>query len=310
MEDLEQALAEARARLRASARMAALGKLTASVAHEIRNPLNFIKNFSVVSADLVSELRTTLESVELPGAQRDQTVELLDQLERAADRIVEHVGRADGIVSAMTLRARSEEGEPEPVDLDALLAHSCDLSHGGLHDEQGGRRVEVIRELAGDLPTLRLDPQAMSRVFINLLNNAFEAVQERARREGPGYAPRIRAATRRTGDAVVVEVEDNGVGLEDGAAERLFEPFFTTKPPGRGTGLGLSVSREIVEEAGGTIEVASEPGEGTTVRVRLPAAAEVRTPRPERERAGRPEREPARSPEREPARSPDREAGG
>ena len=249
-----------------------MGQLTAGVAHEIKNPLNFVKNFAAVAAQLASDLGEVLrESERSRGDRLDREVwDLLEELDRATSRIVEHGGRADDIVTGMMLRARQGPAAPEPLDLNRLLEECCDLAAHGAQSGIGDLTVQVERTLSPDLPTTVLDAQGISRVLVNLLNNAFDAVGERAKSAPSGYSPTLWVGTSRSDASVELRIRDNGGGVAPDALERIFEPFFTTKPAGGGTGLGLSMSRDLLEEQGGGLRVESVWGEGADFIVTLP----------------------------------------
>jgi len=294
VEELERALAERAVRLRETRRelgeaeatleatrdrlvradeLASVGQLTAGVAHEIKNPLSFVKNFAAISAQLTAELADALRQLEVSSEDvgGDDVFELLQELETATNRVVEHGMRADDIVNGMMLRARNGPAEPEPVDLNRLLDECCDLAAHGLPAVSGGVLVAVERAFAPAVPVTVLDVQAISRVLINLLNNAFDAVHQRADFEAADFTPTLWVSTRLLDGLIELRIRDNGGGVAPEALESIFEPFFTTKPAGRGTGLGLSMSREVVEDQGGTIRVESVPGEGAEFILTLPA---------------------------------------
>jgi signal transduction histidine kinase/ligand-binding sensor domain-containing protein len=268
---LDRTLAELRAtqeQLVQQEKLASLGQLTAGIAHEIKNPLNFITGFSSLSGELVDDLRAELEQ----GGDPEEVRALLDDLAANAAKIEEHGRRADAIVRSMMAHARSSGGERAPVDLNALVDEHVDLAWHGRRAQDIDFRVEVVRDYAADVPSVEAAAQDLGRVVLNLVGNAFDAVTEHAQKSGPDYAPRITVATRRSGDFAEVRVSDNGPGIAPDLQARIFEPFFTTKPAGSGTGLGLSLSHDIVAQGhGGTLTVESTPGEGATFVLRLPA---------------------------------------
>jgi signal transduction histidine kinase len=272
---LEQSLDElhaAQALLIQQEKLASLGGLTAGIAHEIKNPLNFVVNFAGLNAELAGELRHALDA-----GDRQAADEALGYLEMNARKIYEHGQRADGILRGMLDHAQGQRGERLPVDLNDFVEEHAALAYHGARDRHGHFRcaVEVDVDADVDAMTVEAAPQELGRVLLNLLGNAFDAVRERAARtaggDGDGYDPRVRVRTRRAPGGVVVEVEDNGVGIPAALRPRVFEPFFTTKPTGRGNvGLGLSLAHDIATAHGGTLTAAAADG-ATTFTLTLPA---------------------------------------
>ncbi|WP_412068753.1 ATP-binding protein [Rubrivirga sp. IMCC43871] len=268
--ELEAALADLQAaqqRLVQSEKLASLGQLTAGIAHEIKNPLNFVNNFAALSRELAAEL-----AAEVDG-ERDPTLirELVDDLTDNARRIEQHGHRADAIVRAMMQHARSGAGERGPLDLDALVDEHVNLAYHGRRAQAPDFNVTLERDLGG-VGVVEGVAQDLGRVVINLVSNAFDAVVARAAAEGRAFEPVVRIATAAVAGGVEIRVEDNGAGIPDEVRARVFEPFYTTKPAGKGTGLGLSMSHDIVEQGhGGRLTVESS-GIGTTFVVALPAA--------------------------------------
>ena len=266
-------LRETRGQLLESRRLASLGQLTAGIAHEIKNPLNFVNNFGRLSVELADELREELEANrERPVAEvLDGVGEVLGDLARNAARITQHGERADRIVRTMLLHAGSNAGQRQPTDLNALVLDYLNLAFHAMRASSPDLRVTIEKDLHPDLGDVSLVPQEIGRVVINLLTNAFYAVRERAAHEGAGYVPTVTIATQDAGEAVEITVSDNGGGMPEDVRARIFEPFFTTKPAGAGTGLGLSLSHEIVTtNHGGAMQVRSEVGESSTFVVTLP----------------------------------------
>ncbi len=250
--------------------LASLGALTAGIAHEIRNPLNFITNFATTSLEIVQEIR------ELPGGEILNAAAQLDQLQENLQKIDEHGKRADRIVRSMLMHSRGKSGDPEIVDLKNLLTDSMNLAYHAVRaqDREFNSRIEV--DIHSGIAPVRAVPQDLSRVFLNILNNAFYAVRERKNQEGESYQPRVAVRARNVGDGVEIRVQDNGPGISTEVQSKIFNPFFTTKPAGRGTGLGLSLSHDIVVRGhGGTIRAESnrETDSGVTTEfvVTLPA---------------------------------------
>jgi signal transduction histidine kinase len=275
----EQALADLRQaqdRLVETQKLAALGQLTAGIAHEIKNPLNFVNNFAELSTELVDELNAALSDKNpvLPEAARAEIAELTSTLSGNLAKIVEHGRRADSIVKNMLMHSRTGAGERRRADLNALVEESLNLAYHGARAENPDFNVTLRRDLDPAAGALELYPQELTRVLLNLFTNGFYAVRERQRRErDKNYAPTVSVATRAHPDRVEIRVRDNGTGIPEAARARIFDPFFTTKPAGEGTGLGLSLSYDIiVKQHGGGFAVETEPGAFTEFIVSLPRA--------------------------------------
>jgi GAF domain-containing protein len=269
-----QELQTAQASLLHAQKMAALGQLTAGIAHEIKNPLNFVNNFAELSGELLLELReTTAPAVAALGDdEREEVDEVVEMLRGNLDKIVEHGKRADGIVKSMLQHSRGVSGERRVVDLNALVEEALNLAYHGARAQDASFNITLEREFDHGLAPTELAPQEMTRVFLNLFGNGFYATAKR-QRDGPGpdFRPALRVMTRELGDEVEVRVRDNGTGIALEIRDKLFQPFVTTKPTGEGTGLGLSISYDIVtQQHGGTIEVDSCLGEFTEFTIRLP----------------------------------------
>jgi two-component system NtrC family sensor kinase len=252
-------------------KMAALGQLTAGIAHEIKNPLNFVNNFSELSVELADELNGVLKQASLAEKFRKEADELTALLKDNLGKVVVHGKRADSIVKNMLLHSREDTGERRAVDINALVDESLNLAYHGARAERQGFKIKLEREFDPTAGTAEIYPQEMTRVFLNLLSNGFYAANKRAA-EG-GSQPRLKAATRNLGERVEIRFRDNGTGIPLDVFEKIFNPFFTTKPAGEGTGLGLSVSHEIVvKQHGGSIDVDTELGAFTEFIVTLPRA--------------------------------------
>ena len=267
-------------RLVQTQKLASLGQLTAGIAHEIKNPLNFVNNFSAVSVELIDELRQALSGVHLDkAASRDQRI--ADTLQGNLDKVVQHGKRADAIVKNMLLHSREGSGEHRPVDINALVEESLNLAYHGARAEKQGFNITLERSLDPAAGQADVFPQDITRVLLNLISNGFYAATKRkAQADGDGYEPTLAAGTRSLGDRVEISVRDNGTGIPPEVKEKMFNPFFTTKPAGEGTGLGLSISHDIiVKQHGGSIEVDTKPGEFTKIRIILPRAAMLSTER-------------------------------
>jgi signal transduction histidine kinase len=254
-------------------KMAALGQLTAGIAHEIKNPLNFVNNFAGLSVELLEELKeaTTKAVGGLDPGRRAEIVETIDTLTGNLNRIVEHGRRADGIVRSMLQHSRGGSGEWQATDLNTLVEDALNLAYHGARAQDPSFDITLERDLDRDLAPIDVVPQELTRVLLNLIGNGFYAANKRSR-EGDGtYRPKLKITTREFGESIEVRVRDNGIGIPPENRDKLFQPFFTTKPTGEGTGLGLSISYEIVtQQHGGTISIQSEVGDFTEFTVRLP----------------------------------------
>jgi two-component system, NtrC family, sensor kinase len=275
----EQALADlekAQDRLVETQKLASLGQLTAGIAHEIKNPLNFVNNFAELSTELTDELRAVLaaEDMALPDAARIEVDDLTRMLNGNLAKIVEHGKRADSIVKNMLLHSRTGVGERRAANLNALVEESLNLAYHGARAEKPDFNVTLRKDLDPAIGEIDLYPQEITRVLLNLFGNGFYAARERQRtaRER-GFEPTLSVSTRALNDRVEIRVRDNGTGIPDEVKAKIFEPFFTTKPAGEGTGLGLSLSFDIiVKQHGGTFEVETTPGAFTEFIVTLPQA--------------------------------------
>ena len=276
--ELAKSLAElhtAQDRLVQTEKLASLGQLTAGIAHEIKNPLNFVNNFSAISVELIDELREALGGANLDVKLRAQISEIADMLQGNLDKIVQHGKRADSIVKNMLLHSRQGSGEHRPVDINAVVEESLNLAYHGARAEKQGFNITLKRSLDPAAGEIDLFPQEITRVLLNLISNGFYAATKRkAEANGGNYEPTLGAATKNLGDSVEIKIRDNGTGIPPEVKAKMFNPFFTTKPVGEGTGLGLSLSYDIiVKQHGGSIEVDTQPGEFTEFRIVLPRGA-------------------------------------
>jgi signal transduction histidine kinase len=262
-------------RLVQTQKLASLGQLTAGIAHEIKNPLNFVNNFSGVSSELIDELQQALKGLPIDQKARAEIDELADTLRGNLDKVVQHGKRADAIVKNMLLHSREGSGEHRVVDINALVEESLNLAYHGARAEKQRFNITIERSLDSGAGQVDVFPQDITRVLLNLISNGFyAATKRRAEADGDGYEPTLVASTRSLGDRVEIRVRDNGTGIPPEVKEKMFNPFFTTKPAGEGTGLGLSICHDIiVKQHGGSIEVDTEPGEFTEIKVTLPRAA-------------------------------------
>jgi signal transduction histidine kinase len=271
-------LREAQDRLVQSEKLASLGQLTAGIAHEIKNPLNFVNNFSSLSADLVDELRAVLEPAAIDDKTRDEVVELMELLKGNLQKVVQHGKRADSIVKNMLLHSREGSGDHRPVSINALVEESMNLAYHGARAERPSFNVTLAKQLDPAAGEVDLYPQEITRVLLNLFSNGFYAATKRKAEVDGSFDPTMIASTRDLGTRVEIKIRDNGTGIPDDVKAKMFNPFFTTKPAGEGTGLGLSLSHDIVvKQHGGTIEVATRPGEFTEFTIVLPRGG-VTTP--------------------------------
>jgi two-component system, NtrC family, sensor kinase len=280
----EAALADLRRaqdRLIQAEKMASLGQLTAGIAHEIKNPLNFVNNFAGLSVELLEELKETAAPA-ITGFAKDKRAdvdEIVAMLTGNLEKIAEHGRRADGIVKGMLEHSRGGSGERREVDLNGLVEEALNLAYHGARAQDQSFNIRLERDLDHALAPFELVPQDMTRVFLNLFGNGFYAATKR-RRGGaePDFRPVLKVTTRDLGEAVEIRVRENGTGIQPEIRDKLFQPFFTTKPTGEGTGLGLSISWDIVsQQHGGTIEVDSRVGEFTEFAIRLPRARQLTT---------------------------------
>ncbi|MGB6954042.1 MAG: GAF domain-containing protein, partial [Bradyrhizobium sp.] len=273
-------LGTAQDRLVQTEKLASLGQLTAGIAHEIKNPLNFVNNFSALSAELVDELNELLGSTALDGKTREDIDELTQMLKGNLDKVVQHGKRADSIVKNMLLHSREGSGEHRPADINAIVEDSLNLAYHGARAEKPGFNITLQRDLDPNAGMIDLYPQEITRVFLNLISNGFYAAAKRKEAGEEGYEPTLSATTKDFGNGVEIRIRDNGTGIPQEVKEKMFNPFFTTKPAGEGTGLGLSMSHDIVvKQHGGRIEVETEPGQSTEFIITLPrrAAAPAKT---------------------------------
>jgi signal transduction histidine kinase len=257
-------------------KLTSLGQLTAGIAHEIKNPLNFVNNFASLSAELTDELNEMLAPVALPDDVRGELDELRGLLKDNLQKIVQHGKRADSIVKNMLLHSRGGGGEHRPTDVNALVEESLNLAYHGARAGTPQFNATLRRDFDPAAGIAEVFPQEITRVLLNVMCNGFYAVAKRSSENAPGYEPVLSASTRNLGDTVEISIRDNGIGIPPEVKEKMFNPFFTTKPPGEGTGLGLSMSHDIiVKQHGGRIDVESEPGSFTSFTILLPRGSNV-----------------------------------
>jgi two-component system NtrC family sensor kinase len=268
-------LRTAQDRLVQTEKLASLGQLTAGIAHEIKNPLNFVNNFSSVSVELIEELQEALAGVKADDKARAEITDLTGTLRGNLEKIVQHGKRADSIVKNMLLHSREGSGEHRPIDVNAMVEESLNLAYHGARAEKQGFNITLQRSYDPAAGDVDLFPQEITRVLLNLISNGFYAATKRKGQAGnENYEPTLAATTKNLGDRVEIRIRDNGTGIPPEVKEKMFNPFYTTKPAGEGTGLGLSISHDIiVKQHAGTIAVDTEPGKFTEFRIVLPRAA-------------------------------------
>ena len=270
-------------RLVQTQKLASLGQLTAGIAHEIKNPLNFVNNFSGVSSELIDELQETLKGASLDDKIRREITELSNTLRDNLDKVVQHGKRADAIVKNMLLHSREHSGEHRPADVNALVEESLNLAYHGARAEKQGFKINIEKFFDPAAGEADVFPQEITRALLNLISNGFYAATKRTELENShGHEPTLAASTKNLVDRVDITIRDNGTGIPREVKEKMFNPFFTTKPAGEGTGLGLSITHDvIVKQHSGTIEVDTLPGEYTEVRIVLPRTAVFITESPQ-----------------------------
>src|SRR5262249_39393886 len=276
--ELAKSLEDLRAaqdRLVQTQKLASLGQLTAGIAHEIKNPLNFVNNFSGLSAELIDELRDALNDIPFDDKVRAEIEELTGTLRNNLQKVVQHGKRADSIVKNMLLHSRENSDEHRPVDINALVEESLTLAWHGARAERPGFEITVKQSFDPSAGEADVFPQDIRRALLNLVANGFYAASKRLTEANVGdYEPTLSASTKDLGDRVEIMIRDNGTGISPDVKEKMFNPFFTTKPTGEGTGLGLSISHDIiVKQHAGSIEVDTQFGEFTEIRIILPRAA-------------------------------------
>ena len=287
-DDLTQSLNELRTaqdRLVQTEKLASLGQLTAGIAHEIKNPLNFVNNFSSLSVELIDELREELAKVKADDATRDAITDVAKTLKGNLEKIAHHGKRADAIVKNMLLHSREGSGDHRPVDVNALVEESLNLAYHGARAEKQGFNIALERSFDAAAGEVDLYPQEVTRVLLNIIANGFYAAHKRkSQAGGADFEPMLVASTRNLGDRVEIRIRDNGTGIPPEVKEKMFNPFFTTKPAGEGTGLGLSISHDIiVKQHAGAIAVDTQPGQFTEFTIVLPRnAAAAKPPKPAR----------------------------
>jgi len=259
-------LKSTQAQLIQSEKMASLGELTAGIAHEIQNPLNFVNNFSDVNTELVDEASQEIEKGNIA-----EVKSILNDIKDNEQKINHHGKRADSIVKGMLQHSRTSTGIKEPTDINKLADEYLRLSYHGFRAKDKNFNAEIKTNFGTSLEKIEIVPQEIGRVFLNLINNAFYAVNEKAKQNIPGFTPTVTVKTNKIADKILISVADNGNGIPPKILDKIFQPFFTTKPTGEGTGLGLSLAYDIVKTHGGEIKVETNEREGSTFKIELPA---------------------------------------
>jgi two-component system NtrC family sensor kinase len=266
LQETLQELKTTQAQLIQSEKMASLGELTAGIAHEIQNPLNFVNNFSEVTAELIEEMEA-----ELNKGDKEEAIAIAADIKQNLEKIMHHGKRADGIVKGMLQHSRASSNVKEPTDVNKLADEYLRLAYHGLRAKDKSFNADLVTHFAEGLPEANLVPQDIGRVLLNLFNNAFYAVKEKQKTAGAEFKPKVEVTTLLRGKLLEVIVKDNGIGIPDEIKEKILQPFFTTKPTGEGTGLGLSLSYDIVVKAhSGKIDVKSKQGESSEFKISLP----------------------------------------
>jgi signal transduction histidine kinase len=258
-------LRETQSQLIHSEKMASLGELTAGIAHEIQYPLNFVNNFSEVSNELIDEMKTELEN-----NNKEDAIAIADDVKQNLEKILHHGKRADAIVKGMLQHSRSSTGVKEPTDINALADEYFRLAYHGLRAKDKSFNATVKTDFDETIGKINIIPQDIGRVLLNLYNNAFYVVTEKKKSAGSDYEPTVIVSTKKINDKVEIKVKDNGNGIPQKVLDKIFQPFFTTKPTGQGTGLGLSLSYDIINAHSGEIKVETKEGERTTFIILLP----------------------------------------
>jgi signal transduction histidine kinase len=250
-------------------KLASLGQLTAGIAHEIKNPLNFVNNFSELSADFIEEIEEEL--TKLPESEEKENIQdLLENVKSNLTKIRHHGSRADSIVKSMLMHSRGGTGTKDPTDLNALIREYANLAFHGMRANPNPINVEILLDLDEQLQKIDLNAEDFSRVILNLVKNAFDAMRDKINAQGASYRAKIQIKTKDLGNEISIEVEDNGPGVPDEIRDKLLMPFFTTKKGTEGTGLGLSITHDIIKSHEGSLEIQSKVGEMTRFTIKLP----------------------------------------
>jgi signal transduction histidine kinase len=248
-----------------SEKMASLGELTAGIAHEIQNPLNFVNNFSDINAELIDELK-----IEALNGNKEEVLAIASDIKANEQKINSHGKRADAIVKGMLQHSRISTGINEPTDINALADEYMRLAYQGQKRKDNSLNITMQTDFDNTIGEIKIIPGDIARVLLNLYNNAFYALSEKKKKLGDDYEPIVIVSTNKAGDKIEMRVKDNGYGISPKAIGKIFQPFFTTKPTGQGTGLGLSLSYDIIKAHNGEIKVETKEGEGSEFIIQLP----------------------------------------
>jgi len=269
-EELQKSLAELKAtqlQLIQREKMASLGELTAGIAHEIQNPLNFVNNFSELNKELIEEWKRVREKLPYDPELESEIIHDLDQ---NTDKISYHGKRADAIVKGMLQHSRSTKGEQQPTNINALAEEYLQLAYHGYRAKEKDFNAALQTDFDNSIEKINVTPQDIGRVLLNLFTNSFYALSEKQKQQPNNYEPVILVSTKKLFDKIEITVKDNGIGIPKKVIDKIFQPFFTTKPTGQGTGLGLSLSYDIIRAHGGELKVDTKEGEYTTFTILLP----------------------------------------
>jgi signal transduction histidine kinase len=263
--DAYRSLQLAQEKLVVQEKLASLGALTAGIAHEIKNPLNFVNNFSDVSNELLDDLKD-----ELKNGNREEISEIIESLKQNLEKITNHGKRADSIVKGMLLHSRGMAGEKALTDINELLEQYTVLAYHGMRAQNKEFNITIEKDYDESIEKINVVPQDISRVFLNIINNAGYAAYERNKKSSDNFLATLKVSTKNQKDKVEIRISDNGNGIPANILDKIFQPFFTTKPTGQGTGLGLSLSYDIIKAHSGEIKVNTKENEGTTFIIQLP----------------------------------------
>jgi len=268
-EKIQNTLSELKAtqsQLIQSEKMASLGELTAGIAHEIQNPLNFVNNFSEINKELVTEIKAAIAKENM-----SEVKTIAEDIEANEEKINHHGKRADAIVKGMLQHSRSNSGQKEPTDINGLVDEYLRLAYHGLRAKDKSFNADFKTDFDNNIGKVNIIPQDIGRVVLNLINNAFYAVDEKKKQNQNGYEPTVSVNTKKNNGKIEISVKDNGNGIPQKVLDKIFQPFFTTKPTGQGTGLGLSLSYDIIKAHGGDLKVETKEGEFAQFSIHLPS---------------------------------------
>lgn len=271
MAQLTQQLQAAQQQLISQEKMASMGLLSAGIAHEIKNPLNFINNFSDVTVELLDELKKELAKLNnVPAEVNDNIISIIEDVSTNNKKISEHGKRAESIIKNMLIQAHSAGVEKGAVDINALLEEYLNLAYHGMRAQNNKLNAKIEKKLTPNLPHITASTQSLGRVFLNIINNGLYAANEKAAQIGQGFMPTISISSQEETNTIIIKIRDNGNGIPEHLQKKIFEPFFTTKPVGKGTGLGLPLCNDIIKEHNGTLGINTKPGEFTEFIITLP----------------------------------------